>query len=259
MKERPILFSAPMVRAILEGRKTVTRRTVKSPAKNMQAAGMEVIKYRPPGDPWYKDHVWSMRGSMGVWGDYTHDAFMALCPHGIPGDRLWVRETWSPVERESDCVDGIKYRADGFFRPIENTRAAADLWMMAANSDHSGKWRPSIFMRRWMARITLEIASVRVERLHDITEEDARAEGVTTAVASESWSMMTRDGGCLSSGVEPSAETRAAFDVVHVQHVPAHQIASARDKFATLWRTINGVESWDANPWVWRIEFRRVA
>src|ERR1043165_10305122 len=104
MKERPILFSGPMVRAILEGRKTQTRRIVRSPAKNMQREGMEVIKYRPPGDSWYGDYVWSMRDRSGVWGDYKHEQFLRFCPYGVPGDRLWVRETWAVVHNHHKTV-----------------------------------------------------------------------------------------------------------------------------------------------------------
>lgn len=206
MKERPILFSAPMVRAILEGKKTQTRRIVKSPAKNMQAAGMQVIKYRAPGDPWYKDCVWSMRGPSGVWGDYTHERFMGMCPYGRPGDHLWVKETHGP------SAGGLVYRAD-------ESVACPD----------GGKWRPSIHMPRWASRITLEITGVRVERAQDISVSDIAAEGLDVAptcqpnVSPESWEAM------------------------------------ARQKWGALWSSINGPDSWAANPWVWVIEFRRVA
>lgn len=220
-KERPILFSAPMVRAIRDGRKTVTRRVVKAPAKNMQAAGMEVIKCRPPGDPWYKDHVWSMRGSAGVWGDYTHEQFIRLCPYGVPGDRLWVKETWyndaDPDARPRDMAEDrshLYYRADGECCDQIPECQCGDLG--------KPKWRPSIFMRRWASRITLRVTDVRVERLHDITEEDARAEGVTPAP--------------FCKAGRPAGN----------EHVEA---------FEALWREINGPESWDANPWVWRVGF----
>jgi len=207
MKYRPILFSAPMVRALLAGTKTQTRRLVKSPAKNMQAAGMEVIKYRPPGDPWYKDCVWSMRGKNGVWGDYTHADFLALCPYGAPGDRLWVKETWrvSPSSVEEARRDSVHYRAD-----IDEPEAP-------------GQWRPSIHMSRRASRITLEITEVRIQWLHQISEDDARAEG------------------CVADDIRAG--------------VPSF---SARQNFERLWASINGSESWDANPWVWALTFKRV-
>lgn len=165
MKERPILFSGSMVRAILAGKKNQTRRIVQSPARNMQREGMEVIKHRPPGDTWYKDHVWSMRGRTGVWGDYTDARFKELCPYGAPGDRLWVRETFHscPHCPQHQPRGYTAYRSDE--KPLPPKCAA-----------HG--WRPSIFMRRHASRITLEVTDVRVERLQAITEADACAEGI---------------------------------------------------------------------------------
>jgi len=214
MKERPILFSAPMVRALLAGTKTQTRRLVKSPAKNMQAAGMEVINYRPPGDPWYKDCVWSMRGKNGVWGDYTHADFLALCPYGAPGGRLWVKETWrvSPSSVEEARRDSVHYRAD-----VDEPEAP-------------GQWRPSIYMSRRASRITLEITEVRIQRLHEISDDDAVAEG------------------CPARPLPPGGTaTVASFDA-----------SSPIKAFERLWRSINGDESWFANPWVWALTFKRV-
>jgi hypothetical protein len=227
MRERPIIFSAPMVRAILDGRKTQTRRVVKSPARTMQRAGMVVIRHRAPGDPWYSDHVWSMRDRMGVWGDYTHEQFLSLCPYGVPGDRLWVRETFlQPLatcqqasgEWESYWTgqrEDIRYVADG----------AQPEWTRPGQ--YGSPWRakrPSIHMPRWASRIMLEITDVRVERPQDISEEDARAEGF-----------------------EPDDISRVG--------VPCF---SARQRFADAWRSIYGPESWDANPWCWALSFRRL-
>lgn len=137
VKERPILFSAPMVRAILEGRKTQTRRVMKPQP------------YKP--------------------SDSNEYAIKSLVsPFGQPGDRLWVRETWSLCQSEDKC-------------PVEDKVAyMADLkdWKGVYPYGWSGKWSPSIHMPRWASRILLEITDVRVERLQDISNDDVRAEGV---------------------------------------------------------------------------------
>lgn len=178
MKERGILFSSEMVRAILAGTKTQTRRRV---AKQERFG---------PGWSWPKNPV--------------------RCPYGVVGDRLWVRETWSIANGNGRR---IVFRAD----------QGTDRWPPTVDDPGTRKvWKPGIHLRRVDARITLDVLSVRVERLHDISEEDARAEGVTAE---------------YGPGV----------------YSDAHRLA-----FADLWRSINGADSWDANPFVWRIGFRRV-
>jgi hypothetical protein len=171
MKERPILFSAPMVRALLDGTKTQTRRIIKP---NHCVAP-------------------SMRLSM-----------VPGCPYGVPGDRLWVRETFCPQMNATDRTPF--YRSTGDELP----------------SCH--KWKPSIFMPRWASRITLEITEVRVQRVQDISEEDAKAEG----------------GGFIR------------------EHPDADETLSDKKLFQFLWESISGETSWDANPWVWAITFRRI-
>jgi len=142
MKERPIIFSDEMVRAILAGEKTQTRRVMKPQPVNL----VDAIQ-------WEK------------------------CPQGIPGDRLWVRETWAAPgyldhRKPSDIEDWnpILYRADGFIARQFEVGWSWHAFMF-------GRWRPSVFMPRWASRINLEIVNVRVERLQDISEEDAKAEG----------------------------------------------------------------------------------
>lgn len=198
--EKPVLFVAPMVRAILAGRKTVTRRVVsRQVAADLDGFLHESMDIRVAG-----------RG----------------CPYNA--DRLWVRETWRTAAR--DGINGAEYAADGAFVPIANTREAADAWVDAhENGKHGSKWRPSIFMRRWACRLVLAVESIRVERLQDISEEDARAEGVT-------------------------AQPHPLLATTPVG-------TSAKDEFADLWQSINGKRpgcSWDANPWVWRVAFSRV-
>ena len=140
MKERPILFSGPMVRAILDGRKTMTRRIVKQQADN-------------------GGYCQSLDPDKGVW--LVHNGGSIRCPYGQPGDRLWVRETWSA------WTGGMTSCGEERAPQIE----------YKATSQSEGPWRPSIFMPRWASRILLEITDVRVERLNDISEEDAIAEG----------------------------------------------------------------------------------
>lgn len=150
MKERPILFSGSMVRAILAGQKTQTRRVFKGrkPQFFPSAAG-------------------------GCWGWYGE---RPACPYGDVGGKLWVRETWKPEELECG-QDGVRYAADDGFQPIEDTAEAADAWGEAYHSRHFDKWRPSIHMPRWACRLLLEVTAVRVERLHDIDNPDAILEG----------------------------------------------------------------------------------
>lgn len=217
MKERPILFNGEMVRAILQGRKTQTRRIIQSPAKNMQKQGATVIRRNPDNDPWYKDHIWSMRTQSGMWGDYTHERFLQFCPHGQVGYRLWVRETWAePHYWTNDIEAGSPlYRAQDHKRSIKPVR-----------------WRPSIHMPRWASRVTLEVTGVRVERLNDISEEDAISEGCQ-ALEGCKW---------------------RTFKEMHAG-IPMHE-HTAVDAFGALWENINGPGSWGANPWVWVIEFK---
>jgi len=212
VKERPILFSAPMVRAILAGAKTVTRRIVSERSPHW------IVGERNDGVTWLMIARDSVRGATNLDDDWLP----MPCPYGDAGDRLRVRETWRTVERKPDMVDGILFRADDAFVPIENTRAAADRWIDAHdNGKHSDRWRPSIFLPTWASRIHLEVTDVRIERLHAIDEHDAFAEGVSGWV------------------LDPRCET-------------------ARDGFRVLWDEINGAGAWKENPWVWRVGFRRL-
>lgn len=155
MKERPILFSAPMVRALLAGTKTQTRRAMKPQPTHMNPAGIPRLAH--------------LVGPSSV----------ISCPYGQAGDRLWVRETSKAIELPSG-LDGVRYAADETFRPIENTREASEAWMaMHWYRGGRGLTVPGIHMPRWASRITLEVTGVRVERLQDISEVDAQDEGIT--------------------------------------------------------------------------------
>jgi hypothetical protein len=212
MKERPILFSGPMVRAILEGRKTQTRRVVKPQPHQHD-------NFAKPG-PWWPHKEYAYR--IGT------RPMVALCPHGVPGDRLWVRETWAwPGEEE------VLYRAS--HQHIQDKMRSDPMYPQFV-------WRPSIFMRRYHSRITLEVTGVRVERLLDISGNDAVSEGVEEAAGPDI--PLFRD-----YVQEPTERGRPDF---------AEWFADPRDSFRTLWSSINGAESWAANPWVWVVEFKRV-
>lgn len=209
MKERPVLFNAEMVNAILSGRKTQTRRVMK--------VQPEII---PPEDECGNPGYWipfSAARSM-VRNEEMHIA----CPYGLKRDRLWVRETFSGDFE----VEGMKPSDWSSFTPV---------WYWADGNPPYGDWtrpKPSLHMPRKFCRLLLEITSVRVERLNDISESDARAEGII-------------DGGCLNCG-EPEPCGCASPN------------PDATDAFAYLWQSIYGVESWFSNPWVWVIEFKRV-
>jgi hypothetical protein len=167
MKERPILFSAPMVRAILEGRKTQTRRVVKP---TMTAPRVALLRM----EPWVIDGVQEVDDHglpcwVGFHPDYPGEAKWFSCPHGGVGDRLWVCETW--CECDGDTGRSIAFRADDWADcPADN-----------------GRWRPSIFMPRWASRFLLEITDVKVEQVQDISEADAIAEGVTPTSAGDGY------------------------------------------------------------------------
>ncbi|HDS7118138.1 TPA: hypothetical protein QH405_001039 [Klebsiella michiganensis] len=242
MKERGMIFNGEMVRAILDGRKTQTRRPVKFPVhdKNLgcELAGNELA------------------GELSA-GNYLNSAF------GKPDDRIWVRETWGVVSHELD--------EDGRIRPWTPDRPATAINEMPfGNGYYSGHaiyaadgdftwgddngyedgrscWKPSIHMPKAASRILLEITDVRVERLNAISEEDAQREGVHTEV----WDQTV---------VAMNYAARDEFfqfwseDMPH--YVEMNQLY--RSSFRSLWESIYGAENWQANPWVWVIEFKRV-
>ncbi|WP_205520003.1 hypothetical protein [Pyxidicoccus caerfyrddinensis] len=224
MRERPLLFLAPMVLAILAGRKTVTRRVL--------TASFPPVGKRVPGPAYERA---SMTNDAALLKGDNVEPLTVVCPYGQPGDRLWVKETWRPAASSLGQRIGwrITYAADGavLFSDLARVDAA---WRCPAAAKR-GNVTP-LFMPRWASRLTLEVVSVRVERLHDITEEDARAEGVERHPTENGW-----------RNYEPEP---------HFEGVAYH--TTARESFASLWRFLNGAESWDASPWVWRVEFKRV-
>ena len=245
MTERPILFSAPMVRAILDGTKTQTRRVATGAALD-----------------------W-LSGPSGFNAEFVALPENGLCPYGQPGDRLWVRETsraheLTDKEAEADTfgvierlglevppcgLDGVVYAADNAFREIENSREASERWMkMNAYRGMQGATVPAIHMPRWASRITLEVTGVRVERLQDTSEADALAEGISRLAPPappHEWSGLNRftlngmGSGFCAGSVSWNSPTAEAL-------------------YLRLWEDINGPGSWEANPWVWVVEFKWV-
>lgn len=197
MTERPILFSAPMVRALLAGTKSQTRRPMKpQPPPHLEGKPIR----------WLYENLW---GAMSVVNEAAccRGEDTIRCPYGAPGDRLWVRETFAQTAAPS-----VVYRADN--------RINQPYWSLL-------KWKPSIYMPRSLSRLTLEVTDVRVQRVQEISEEDARAEGVKPMVAG-------------TDGEGP--------------------IKTYRTGFVYVWNSLHAKDGcgWDANPWAWAITFKVV-
>lgn len=216
VKEKPMLFSGAMVQALLDGRKTQTRRVIKP-------------------QPARIDHGWNWEPLNRSWNDEPNDpyrnpklattAMACECPYGAIGDRLWVKETFSIWDHSIDSLE-IAFR-EGWPEASKfiETRAKPN-GLHHKKLDGKKPWKPSIFMRREYSRINLEITNVRVERLQDISEEDAWAEGVSC----EDQDCGTKD---------PN------------RYFPVNA-------YRRLWNSINGEGAWEKNPWVWAIEFRKL-
>lgn len=205
MKKRPILFNAEMVRAVLDGRKTVTRRVVKP---------QPILNH--PYSIFLHGYTFMSADGKAVRAEWTSreprpQGILQFCPYGSPGDRLWVRQKF----RQCDRCGAVNF--DNSVSAFPNNCKACD--------DVLGKWTPSIHMPRWASRILLEVVSVRVERVAEISEIDAKAEGV-----------------------DPSDDTWAPRGFGH------------RSAFKLLWNAINYKRGygWDKSPWVWVVEFKRV-
>jgi hypothetical protein len=237
MKETPILFSAPMVRAILEGRKTQTRRVVKHRYDHLTRepyyATGRVLTDLPTQPGAFMEFRYRQQDTPGFTGSPA--STLVPCPYGKPGDRLWVKETWrtaksldgkSPSAISDMCIDAgykqpwapLSYDADGH---RNNEWRGFEL-----NGDaEPGKTRVSIHMPRWASRLMLHVANIRVERLNDISEADCIAEGTPGGHGS----------------------------------IPGYNYsATPWEHYRHLWESLNGPGSWAANPWVWVIELKQV-
>jgi hypothetical protein len=220
MNDIPILMKAPMVTASLADLKTQTRRIINPqlPALATLPAGSYFDAYNggPNWNFWTQDH----RMQNGIVGG-NKNSCQWTCPYGKSGVRLWVRETWRVGSQDRNT---IWYAADDGVKVLD--KAADDL----AGKFLGNKNRPSILMFRWASRLTLEIADIRVERVQDISEQDAAAEGLIF------------DSGKMGPW----------------SFAGGSNWLSARRAYQELWEKINGRGSWEANPWVWAITFRRV-
>ena len=217
-KEHPILFSAPMVRALLDGTKTQTRRVLK------QATGLSLSVGMDDDAPGVAELSW-------LWGDgpghEVHETIKRVpCPYGQPGDQLWVRETHAIVPRTAYAhSEGVQQT----LRPDDPYEHDAAIYREGWTRSNGGfSWRPSIHMPRWASRISLEITGVRVERLQDISRDDAMAEGI----------VIQPDGG---------------FGLADTTH---YHFVDPRESYWSLWEAINGPGSVEANPWVWAVAFK---
>ncbi len=202
MTERGMIFNAEMVRAILDGRKTQTRRPVKPQPELTERSGFS----------------WNgaLYGAGSDERETNRNFAHAKCPYGKPGDRIWVRETWARYNIDHDSHD-MAYRA-----------TTPEDW------PKGGRWRPSIHMPRWASRILLEITNIGVQRLNSISQADAAREGLIRLPATGRY--------CLNQGDQYFGG--ASHD--------------AREVFSWLWESIYGEDSWQANPWVWVIELKRI-
>lgn len=209
MKERPVIFNGEMVRAILDGRKTQTRR-----ALNWKRQPYTEMAERDDGSLW----PWAEDGERG--GDIWFS-----CPFGEVGDRLWVRETFAAFDADWKHPGKPHDLREGPWQNVVYPASVAKI--------PDGTCRPSIHMPRWASRITLEITAVRVERLNDISESDAKSEGV-----------------------KPAGDMLPDYPDTFL--TPNGDFATAKVAFQRLWQSIYGEESWGDNPWVWVIEFRRL-
>lgn len=231
MKERGMIFNGEMVRAILDGRKTQTRRIMKPQPEPC-----------PRGGHWWPSNVFKtmlhveeeMQNGKGGWGGLVGDA----CPFGDVGDRIWVRETFQGPLFDYEQMEAYLEDSSRFEKP-EFCQYAADGGHRPEYQDAEDNlrhgWRPSIHMPRWASRILLEITNVRVERLNAISEEDAEAEGID---------------------MEALYDSQDCYDCIADHNMTGRPTVTGAFKY--LWESIYGEEGWKSNPWVWVIEFKRV-
>jgi hypothetical protein len=239
MKERPVVFSGPLVRALLAGQKTQERRVVK------------LREFQPSATPGYD---WTFRDRRGCWNDYTTtDLVTQVCPYGGPGDRLWVRETF--------CV-GYEHESGRFtVLPFQDCEVHRRAFYRATDPDPPDEpqrpWRRSSHMPRWASRIMLEITRIRVERLQAITEGDCWAEGLFR-VGSD---LVTP---CPALICEAPGVVEGMAFVEHVGPPYYTYAGNPRKAFSVLWNSTHNRQGycaddapcgWGANPWVWCVDF----
>jgi hypothetical protein len=216
-----------MVRALLDGSKSQTRRIVKPQPIDtdlFEIVNNGVVKYRrPAGDPMLTEAAQTFGYSVRS----VLDGLLGRCPYGQSGDRLWVREAWGFT---------AKVTTDAHERWMRERDGTHLIYRATSGTEQAAPWRPSIHMPRWASRITLEVVSIKVERLNNISEADAIAEGIEN-----------------NPSLDPAG-------TCHWRHYGREHtgINCPIESYRTLWESINGAGSWEANPWVWCVEFRRI-
>lgn len=240
MKERPIPCTTAEVNAMLAGRQTQFRRVMRGQPYTLRSEG------------------WGFPTRAG--GFVSQQMILDDCPYGVPGDRLWVREKWASPEADVSRMGRVAYDADGWAcawlgdggggkLPISHGRileaSGYREFFPESGSDtyglkkYGGRWRSPLHMPRWASRLTLEITDIRVQRLQEISEEDAEAEGVEHWVVGEGW---------REYGLPPQDEA-----------VCGPPMPTAKDSFRTRWDSINAKRGhgWEKNDWVWAVSFKR--
>lgn len=247
MTDRPILFSGSMVRAILAGQKTQTRRVVRDGHRLGSATDTEFARKQWARCRFVFDNLDEHGQRYYGTGRGALMQCALSCPYGVPGDRLWVKETWA---RRLD---------EDHLKPLElDPKRGAWYWADPQTCNTgcagaAGKKRVSIHMPRWASRITLAVTSVRVERLQEISEADARSEGVEPHALTEPRCE------CESDIEEPGPHLPTCpwrDPAIDPETLDPHQLG-----FAHLWQAINGKRqgcAWEDNPWVWCVSFERV-
>ncbi len=218
-KERSILFSAPMVRACLDGSKTQTRRIVKP------QPDVDITEIHHARDGIFMAYIKQKYGQ----------EYEIKCPYGKVGDLLWVREAWR-VGKGYDEIPGSMFTSPAVHYEADSVRDDKITW---------GRYRHARFMPRWSSRLTLKITDVRVERLNDISEEDAKAEGV----AHENMIVSVN---CYGGATHEEHDDRYFYDGCQEEG-----FKDPVEAYQSLWESINSKGSWSLNPWVWVIGFNR--
>ena len=254
VKERPIIFNGEMVRAVLEGRKTQTRRVVDASEKKVLTPGQRRIGFEFCSDPELFRKTYLVKGvpritvptrhpddSRWPWEDCGGSCL--YCPYGQPGDRLWVREKFAAYD--CDCDAAPLYLKSGCKLGCING-IHVDYAATASDGNEVGRWSPSIHMPRSASRILLEVTGVRVERVQDISEADAIIEGIKNDGMNNSGCPDCGGYGVVGQTPATSRDCKFSCD-------------NPRVKFAQLWDSINAKRGfgWESNPWVWVVYFQR--
>jgi hypothetical protein len=243
MTERPILFKGEMVRAILDGRKTQTRRVMK--VQPYPDSIVTVEHYHPT----VIDRHGDMQPGPEIFGAHWDDGeYGCRSPYGAPGDMLWVREAWRAWSQYDDW-------------PPSRLPPGVDVQYIAdASAPWSSRYRSPRYMPRWASRITLRITDIRVERLQDISEDNARTEGCEARPFPGPWWQGYRDLGDGQLFHQQAVGETPPEWMIEPKKMPATPWLdrSARDGFRSIWMGLYGPDAWDENPWVWVIEFERV-